>query len=82
MKIDKESLSKVLSLSDEEFKSKVSAAADAAGMPQDKTNMILRDVKNIKKQLSVMSEADLKRAATMIGTDKLEEMMKILTEKT
>ena len=82
MNIDKETLDKLLTLSDAEFKRKVSKAADAAGIQNDKLDKMLKDIKGVKKTLSDMSESDLKRVAKTISAEKLEDLIDNLKKDT
>ena len=82
MQIDKETLSKLLTLNDSEFKKKISQAAEAAGLQSDKLDKMLKDIKGVKKTLGDMNENDLKRAAKAISADKLEELIDNLKKNT
>lgn len=76
--IDKETLNKLLTLSDSEFKRKISQAAENAGVKNDKLDKMLGDIKSVKKTLGNMSEEDLKRAAKTLSSEKVEELLESL----
>ena len=78
MQIDKEKLNKYLNLSDEEFKQKISDAAKASGLENNKVNHILRDTKNIKKMIGNMTESDLQNAIKAMGDEKIAQMIQNL----
>jgi len=82
MQIDKETLNKLLALSDSEFKRKVSQAAEAAGLQNEKLDKMLKDIQGVKKTLSGISEKDLKNAAKAISAEKLEELIENLKKNT
>ena len=82
MQFDKETLSKLLTLSDTEFKRKISQAAEATGIQNDKLDKMLKDIKGVKKTLGDMNENDLKRAAKAISSEKLEELIDNLKKNT
>ena len=82
MQIDKSALSKLLNLSDEDFKNKVKSAATASGVENEKLDKALNDVQTLKNTLSNLSESELKQMATVIGTDKIEDIMKKLKDNT
>lgn len=82
MQIDKETLNKLLTLSDSEFKRKLSQVAEATGLQNDKLDKMLNDVKGIKKTLSDMDENELKRAAKTLSAEKLEDIIENLKKNT
>jgi len=78
MQLDRETLAKMLALDDETFKKKIADAARAAGFESPQLAQIMKDVGSLKASLSNVSQTDLNRAATVIGTDKAEEIIKNL----
>lgn len=78
MNIDKDTLQKLLSLDDNTFKSKVTQAAAASGIKNDKLEKMLGDVSNLKKILGNLTETDLKKMAVVVGTDKVENVLENL----
>ena len=82
MQIDKDTLNKLLEMSDGEFKRKISQAAESAGLQSSKLDKMLKDIQGVKKTLSDMKEDDLKRAAKVLSADKLEELIENLKKNT
>lgn len=78
MQIDKNKLKNFLNMNDDEFKKKISDAAKAGGIEDDKISQMLKDVKNVKKTISNLNEQDIVNAINSIGSDKLEELVKNL----
>lgn len=78
MNIDKETLKKLLNLDDNTFKSKVTQAASASGIKDDRLDKMLGDVSNLKKVLGNLTESDLKKMAVIVGTDKVENVLENL----
>lgn len=78
MNIDKETLQKLLNLDDGTFKAKVTQAASASGINNDKLDKMLGDVSNLKKVLGNLTESDLKKMAVIVGTDKVENVLENL----
>jgi len=80
MQIDKDKLQKILNLSDDDFKKKVTEAAITSGLDKkDKENLdkALKNVKDIKKALGNIDEESLKKAADALGIEKLTELRSI-----
>ena len=78
MQIDKEMLNKILKLSDEEFRKKVTDAAKTAGIEDNRLNDIMKDTKHIKSVIGNMSEDDLKKALQSVGSEKVGQMIQNL----
>jgi len=79
MQIDKNKLQKLLNLSDEELKQKVSDAFNAGNFEKkDKENLdkALKNMKDIKKTIGNIDEESLKKAVTALGVEKIEELRK------
>ena len=81
MQIDKEKLQKLLSLSDDELKKKVTDAVSSSNFDKkDKENLdkALKGMKDIKKTIANIDEESLKKAMGALGVDKdkIEEIKK------
>jgi len=79
MQIDKEKLQKLLSLSDDELKKKVTDAVNSGNFEKkDKENIdkAIKNMKDIKKTIGNIDEESLKKAVSALGVEKIEEMRK------
>jgi len=87
MQVDKEKLEKLMNLSDDELKKKITGAINAANFDKlDKKNKEnlekalnnLNNMKDIKKTLGNIDEESLKNAVNALGVDKdaIEKMRK------
>ena len=79
MQIDKDKLQKILSMSDDELKKKVSDAFNSGNFDKkDKENLdkALKNMKDIKKTIGSIDEAALKNAVNSIGMEKIGELRK------
>jgi len=79
MQIDKDKLQKLLSLGEDELKKKVSEAFNAGNFEKkDKENLdrALKNMKDIKKTIGSIDEESLKKAVSMLGVEKIEELRK------
>ena len=75
MQMDRETFSKLLGMSDNDFRNKVKSAATAAGINDPRLDILLRDSGALKKMLADMSESDMKKMAAALGQDKIDQMM-------
>ena len=81
MQIDKDKLQKILNLSEDELKKKVTDAVNSSSLEKkDKESLdkALKNMKDIKKTLGNIDEESLKNAINSIGADKIEELKKKL----
>ena len=79
MQIDKEKLQKLLSLSDDELKKKVTDAVSSSNFDKkDKENLdkALKGMKDIKKTLGNLDEESLRKAMNTLSVEKIEELKK------
>jgi len=76
MQIDTDKLKNFLSLSDEEFRRKVSETAKATGVEDERVAQMLKDVNNVKKTIGNLKEEDIVNAINSIGSTQLEALMK------
>lgn len=74
--LDNEKLKKLLSLSDEELRSKVSAAAVAAGADARGTNAALADIGRLRGMLSALSAEQINAMLSKIGPEAASEITK------
>jgi len=80
MQLDKDTLKKLLELDDETFRKNVKAAAVASGIDEGMIERMIRDTASIKKTLAGIDEDQIKRAATIVGTNKIEDLLKNLKD--
>ena len=81
MQIDKDKLQKILNLSEDELKKKVSDAVSSSGLEKEAKQSIdnaLKNMKDLKKTLGNIDEESLKKAIAAVGVDKIEEIKKNL----
>ena len=79
MQIDKDKLKKIMNLSEEELKKKVTDAVNSSGFEKkDKENIekALKNMKDIKKTLGSIDEESFKKAVAAVGVEKIEELKK------
>ena len=79
MQIDKEKLQKLMNLSEDELKKKVTGALDASKLDKkdrENLNNALKSMKDIKKSLGNIDEESLKKAMNALGEDTIEEIKK------
>ena len=81
MQVDKDKLQKLLSLSDDELKKKISDVLNTSNFEKkDKENIdkAIKNMKDIKKTIGNIDEESLKKAAAALGVEKIEELKKNL----
>ncbi len=75
---DHENLKKLLALSDDELRKKVTEAALAAGADKGQTDSALRDVKKLRGMLSSVTEEQMKALLAGLDEKRAEEIRKRL----
>ena len=81
MQIDKEKLQKLLSLSDEEIKKKVSDAVSSINLDKkdrETLDKALKNMKDIKKTIGSIDGESIKKAVDTLGAEKIEELKKTI----
>jgi len=81
MQIDTSKLKNFLNLNDDEFKKKISEAAKAGGLENDKISQMLKDVKNVKQTIGNLSDQDIVNAINSLDKSKLESFVKNIQNK-
>ena len=79
MQIDKDKLQKLMNLSNDELKKKVSDVINASNFDKkDKENIdkALKNMNEIKKNLGDIDEKTLKKAINALGVEKIDEIRK------
>lgn len=78
--INKENIDKFLLLSDEEIRKRISGAASAGNISQEKLKGALSDTNRVKEVISKMSPSDIERFIRIIGRENAEKMAEKLRE--
>lgn len=74
MELNKKSLRELTSLSDEELKEKIAAAAESAGIDRTRTSAYLTDIAGIKKKLNSLSDTQIKALLNALGEDNVRKI--------
>ena len=74
MELNKKSLRELTSLSDEELKEKIAAAAESAGIDRTRTSAYLTDIAGIKKKLNSLSDAQIKALLNALGEENVRKI--------
>lgn len=74
-------LSKILKLSDEELKTKISGAAALLGADKEKLNAALRDTGKLRDIIGSLTEKDVNILMKNIGEEKAKTISDILDNK-
>ena len=78
MEINKKSVEKLCSLSDDALKEKIRAAAEACGADGDAAVSRLKDLPALKRRISSLSDAQIKAICQAVGEDKLDRIKRSL----
>ena len=81
MQVDKDKLQKLLSLSDDELKKKISDVLNTSNFEKKDKESIdkaIKNMKDIKKTIGNIDEDSLKKAVAALGVEKIEELKKNL----
>ncbi len=80
MQLDKTALDRLLSLDDETLKKTITSLAAAAGIDPRAAQSAVSNLRLVRASLSNATDADIARAANMIGKEKVESMMENLNK--
>ena len=81
LNIDPAMLSSLMSLDDNTFRAVVSGALLSKGADKATVEKSLADVAKLKKTLANLSEAEIKRAVSVIGSNNTEDLLKMIGEQ-
>ena len=81
MSVDKETLKKITSLDDQNFKKLVSEIAAAAGADPKKTAMLLQDSGRLKEMLGDMTPDEANQLLNKVGKDRAEGILNNIKNK-
>ena len=74
MELNKKSLSELTSLSDDELREKINAAASSCGIDSLRTSPYLSDMTGIKKKLNSLSDAQIKALLSALGEENVKKI--------
>lgn len=74
MELNKKSLSKLTSLSDDELREKINSVAQSAGIDRSKTSAYLKDMTAIKKKLNSLSDGQIKALLNALGEENVRKI--------
>jgi len=74
-------ISKLLNLTDAELRTKIVAAAGAAGADPKKVQGALQDTDKLRKMISTLTDKDIQNLIQTVGKEKAEEIAKHLNTK-
>ncbi len=74
MELNKKNLQKLTSLSDDELREKISAAAEFAGIDRSRSSPYLNDIAGIKKKLNSLSDAQIKALLHALGEENVRKI--------
>ena len=69
MELNRKNLRELTSLSDEELREKINAAASSCGIDRSRTMPYLSDMAGIKKKLNSLSDAQIKALLSALGEE-------------
>ena len=78
MQIDKNMIKNALNLNDEDLKRTLTETAKAGGIDPAKFSNALKDMQNLKKTITGLSDKDIANMVNSFGSDKLESLVKNL----
>lgn len=74
MEINKDYIDSLSSLSDDELRERIKAAAKACGIDEKRAAASLGDMSSVKKKLRSLSESQIKAAVSAVGEDKIDKI--------
>jgi len=74
MEINKKSLQKLSSLSDEQLRDKINSAAASCGIDASKTAPYISDMAAVKKKLNSMTDAQIKTILSALGEENVRKI--------
>lgn len=75
MQLDKTALDRLLSLDDVTLKKTIASLADAAGIDKRAAQAAMSNLRLVRASLSNATDADIARAAELIGKDRIASML-------
>lgn len=81
MQIDKNLLDQLISLDDQTLSRTISLLANAAGIDQSSANAAISDLRSVRSSLGNATNADISRAVSMLGEERVNALLTILGRK-
>ncbi len=81
MQIDKTMLDRLLALDDVTLAKTITALASSAGIDQSIVQSATKNLRLVRASLSNATDADIKNAAEMLGSDRVSKLLTQLGEK-
>lgn len=78
IQIDRDFLEQIKKLDDETLRSMVQSIAEAAGVSKRQAEHATANIERVKKRISNMSEAEIKKAVDAAGEEKAAEIIEII----
>lgn len=78
MQINKETLSKISNMSNEQLKQTIAQIADSVGASQMQKRMAVNNASLIKKKLANMSESDIKKLMSKLDPEQINKISSAL----
>lgn len=78
IEINRDFLEQIQKLDDDTLRSAVQSIAEAAGVSKRQAQRATADIENVKKRISNMSDAELKKAVDSAGEEKAAEIIEMI----
>lgn len=74
MELNKKNLRELTSLSDDELREKINAAASSCGIDKSKTSAYLSDMAGIKKKLNSLTDTQIRAILNALGEENVKKI--------